>query len=82
VLDWLMPDLSGEHVLKLLRESQPTLPVVLISGYSTEALPSSGPHLTRVQKPMTLAQLRLAIQQVTGSHPADSALSAALRLKH
>lgn len=67
VVDWQMPGVSGEQVLKSLREVDPNLPMILISGYSTEDLASSDPHIIRLQKPMTLAQLREAVQSVTGA---------------
>jgi PAS domain S-box-containing protein len=66
VVDWQMPGLSGERVLKMLRELDPHLPMILISGYSTENLASADPQILRLQKPMTLAQLREAVQMVTG----------------
>jgi PAS domain S-box-containing protein len=65
VVDWQMPGLSGEQVLKLLREVDAELPLILISGYSTDDLASNDPHLIRLQKPMTLAQLQEAVRVVT-----------------
>lgn len=64
VVDWQMPGLSGEQVLKSLREQDPDLPMILISGYCTDDLSTSDAHLTRLQKPMTLGQLREAIRTV------------------
>lgn len=65
VLDWLMPGMSGERVLVELRKLAPEVPVVLISGYSAERLPSDLPHVVRLQKPMTLDQLRDAMRSIT-----------------
>jgi DNA-binding response OmpR family regulator len=66
VLDWLMPSLSGAEVLRELRRRDPVLPVILMSGYSADSLASSADeHLTRIQKPMTMAQLRAAVRSVS-----------------
>jgi PAS domain S-box-containing protein len=65
VLDWLMPGMSGERVLAELRKLAAELPVILISGYSAERLPSDLPHVLRLQKPMTLDQLRDAIRSIS-----------------
>jgi PAS domain S-box-containing protein len=73
VLDWLMPGISGEQVLKELRALDPALPVVLISGYSAEDLAIADERLVRVQKPMTLAQLREAARMVLSASEAAGA---------
>jgi PAS domain S-box-containing protein len=65
VLDWLMPGMSGERVLTELRKLASELPVIWISGYSAERLPSDLPHVLRLQKPMTLDQLRDAVRSVS-----------------
>jgi signal transduction histidine kinase/CheY-like chemotaxis protein len=67
VLDWLMPGLSGEQVLRALRELEPTLPVLLVSGYSAQDFESNDAYVARLQKPMTLGQLRAALRRLTGS---------------
>jgi PAS domain S-box-containing protein len=68
VVDWQMPGLSGDQVLKLLRELEPELPVILISGYSADDLAGNDPRLIRLQKPMTLAQLQEAVRVVTNDN--------------
>jgi two-component system, cell cycle sensor histidine kinase and response regulator CckA len=65
VLNWVTPELSGEQVFKALREIDPAMPVILISGYIMESLGAEEEHVARVQKPMTLAQLRDAVLAVT-----------------
>lgn len=69
VLDWIMPGFSGERVLKKLRELNPELPVILISGYSTEDLAAYDERVVCVQKPMTLAQMRTAVSSLLGDEP-------------
>jgi len=49
VMDWMMPGLSGEQMLKALRESAPELPVILISGYNAGELASNDQRVARVQ---------------------------------
>jgi PAS domain S-box-containing protein len=66
VLDWIMPGFSGERVLQILREFEPQMPVILISGYGTEDLATYDDHVICLQKPMTLAQLRDAAIEVLG----------------
>jgi DNA-binding response OmpR family regulator len=66
VLDWMMPGLSGEQVLRSLRAKNDALAVVLVSGLRAESLSSGDdPHLVSVQKPMTLAGLRTAVRSIT-----------------
>ena len=62
VLDWLMPGVSGEQVLRALREADPDLAVVLISGFSIEDLAVYDKRAARVQKPMSLGDLRAAVR--------------------
>jgi PAS domain S-box-containing protein len=66
VLDWIMPGFSGERVLQELRALEPTLPVVVISGYCTEDLTGYDQYMVCVQKPMTVAQLRDAVSGLLG----------------
>jgi PAS domain S-box-containing protein len=66
VLDWMMPGLSGEQVLRSLRAQNGVLAVVLVSGLRADSLASGDdPRLVSVQKPMTLAGLRSAVRAVT-----------------
>jgi PAS domain S-box-containing protein len=65
VLDWMMPGFSGEQFHKALRQLRPTLPVVLVSGYSLEEMAVDDPYVVRLQKPMTLNQLADAIRVLT-----------------
>lgn len=70
VLDWLMPGMPGEQVLRELRALQPTLPVLLVSGYSAqEFVPSDDAYLGRLQKPMSLQQLRDALRMILDDAP-------------
>ncbi|MCB9671080.1 MAG: response regulator [Alphaproteobacteria bacterium] len=63
VLDMTMPGMSGLETMTALRAIQPTLPIVLVSGYSEDEVPAldSGVFL---QKPYTLKQLTRALDEV------------------
>ena len=74
LLDWMMPVMSGEQVLNALREFAPCVPVILISGYGTENLATQDEYATRLQKPMTLAQLQDAIRGMSGLQGAQARL--------
>jgi PAS domain S-box-containing protein len=66
LLDWMMPGVSGEQVLRSLRAKDEVPAVVLVSGLRAESLASGDdPRLVSVQKPMTLADLRTAVRTVT-----------------
>ena len=65
VLDWMMPGLAGSEVLAALRAQQADLPVVLVSGLRADTLALDDARAVRVQKPMTLAELRAAVRTVS-----------------
>ena len=64
VLDWLMPGVSGEQVLGALREAEPDLAVILISGFSIEDPAAYDKRAARLQKPMTMDDLRAAARSL------------------
>lgn len=66
VLDMLMPQLSGEKVFFKLKELQPQVRVLLISGYSSEesvrnVLAHGG--IDFIQKPFTIEELSRKVRQ-------------------
>jgi DNA-binding NtrC family response regulator len=70
LLDQLMPGLSGMDVLDQIREANPNLPVVIMTGSMTEE--SAQEILKRgasdcLSKPFTPEQLREAIRKAAGS---------------
>jgi PAS domain S-box-containing protein len=65
VLDWMMPGLGGPDVLAALRAQRADVPVVLVSGLRADTLAVDDTHAVRVQKPMTLAELRAAVRAVS-----------------
>ncbi|MBY0229507.1 MAG: response regulator [Gemmataceae bacterium] len=70
LLDLTMPRMDGEQALAELRSLAPTLPVVLMSGYSEREVEErfAGQGLAGfVQKPFTRASLRVVLEQALGS---------------
>jgi CheY-like chemotaxis protein len=80
VTDHAMPGLTGSELARLIKQSWPTLPIILVTGYPE--LPTSEsqgfPWLT---KPYQRDDLAACIEQVTRDAPADNvvALDAARR---
>jgi CheY-like chemotaxis protein len=70
VLDLRMPEIDGRSVLRQLRTLQPSLPVVVFSGYGTQeveqAVLDEG-ATAFIQKEFSLHQLVLALQEVLPS---------------
>jgi CheY-like chemotaxis protein len=64
VLDWLMPEMPGDEVLRELRRRDRTLPVILMSGYGSDRLDHDDEHVVCLQKPMTLDELEAAVRRV------------------
>jgi DNA-binding NtrC family response regulator len=64
VVDQTMPDLSGEQLIAALREREPSLPVVLMSGYRRKQGAGAVDRLAFLQKPMTTDQLSAAVRTV------------------
>jgi signal transduction histidine kinase/CheY-like chemotaxis protein len=63
VTDQLMPGLSGTDLAVRLRERQPNLPVLIVSGYADlDSLSPSFPHLS---KPFRQAELSAALERMT-----------------
>jgi CheY-like chemotaxis protein len=61
VVDRIMPELSGDHLIQLFHELEPALPVVLVSGYSDRGPLRVDDRVAFVAKPMTLCDLQRAI---------------------
>jgi CheY-like chemotaxis protein len=67
VLDLTMPGRGGEEVLRTLRRLRPSIPVVLISGYSTDSIATSlaaDRRLCFVRKPFRGEDLVRAIDDL------------------
>ena len=65
VTDLRMPEMSGIQLVATLRQEQPQLPVVYMSGYSDETLDDVHNAMTTfVEKPFTIDTLVSSVQQV------------------
>jgi CheY-like chemotaxis protein len=70
ITDYLMPDGTGEELIKRLRERQPSLKVLIMTGHvamlDQEAFPwwMQERHLS---KPFSVGDLRLAVMQLIGA---------------
>ncbi len=79
LIDYVMPDCDGFEVLKAIREVKPSLPAIIMTGYSNErvvikALRSSVADY--IKKPLSLAYLRRRLSEILGGkwnyeHPAN-----------
>ena len=66
ILDQSMPDMEGREVYEKLRETRPDLPVLISSGYNTDAMKTmfpADPRLDYIQKPYRFSQLIHAINK-------------------
>jgi PAS domain S-box-containing protein len=65
VTDQLMPGLSGTDLAVRLQETQPALPVLIVSGYADlDSLSPSFPHLS---KPFRQAELATALEKLAAN---------------
>jgi CheY-like chemotaxis protein len=71
VSDAIMPDLSGIELLVELKRLQPTLPVILVSGYGGPALQAQALNAGAVAvltKPLAAAELARCLAEVFAAH--------------
>jgi CheY-like chemotaxis protein len=71
VVDVKMPGVSGLAVLRALRESQPRLPVILLTGHGSASDGEDGVKLGAAAylfKPVKLADLIEAMTKATSAH--------------
>gem|GEM_PF-2267722 len=72
VVDLVMPETDGLATVKLLRDIEPTLPVVISSGYAAESVANdvrSLPRSTFLQKPFALDDLTAVVAATIQAHP-------------
>ena len=63
VSDYLMPGMNGVDLIRHVRELAPSIPAMLISGYSTIA-EGSGAELARLAKPFRQSDLARSVAQL------------------
>ena len=67
VTDMMMPKMSGDELILALRGIRRDLPVMIISSYHNKgSLPKELENILKVSKPVSLADLATALQQVIG----------------
>jgi DNA-binding response OmpR family regulator len=62
VVDLILPKVNGRELAEALRQRQPALPVVLMSGYLSQRDLMPGPPSTFLQKPMMPAVVVNAVE--------------------
>jgi FixJ family two-component response regulator len=63
VSDILMPDLDGVVMTQRMRKVDPTVPVIFVSGFSTETVPQ-GDGSIFVKKPFVITDLQNALKEL------------------
>jgi YesN/AraC family two-component response regulator len=69
IIDYALPDSDGFEVLKTLRKTNPTLPAIIMTGYSDEDVVIKAIRATvadYIKKPLSLAYLRMRISEILG----------------
>ena len=73
VSDVVMPEMDGPTLLKELRQRNPALKIIFVSGYAEEAFAKSLPQnddrkqFSFLAKPFTLKQLVGAVKETMGA---------------
>jgi len=67
--DQLMPGITGTQLMRRARQRRPTMPMLLMSGFS-EFTESESEAVTRLSKPFTQLQLATAIRRAATATPA------------
>lgn len=69
IVDQAMPEMSGGHLARLIKERSPTTPIILLTGFG-RAMQWDGARPPEVDvvvaKPITLNELREAVREVMG----------------
>jgi two-component system cell cycle sensor histidine kinase/response regulator CckA len=71
--DLVMPGMSGKALAQRMRERQPDLPVLYLSGFTSESVgeaPPGGPRHRFLAKPYTAGELLSAIAALSGNRDA------------
>lgn len=74
ITDYLMPVTNGMDLLKAVRRSNPTLPVIMMTGYADTRLVIEAINNQIsgfIEKPFSLQQLIYEIARVTNSSPKE-----------
>ena len=75
ISDMVMPGMSGLELRQRLRELRPTVPVLLMSGYSEEAITRLGslePVRPLIEKPFTVHGILAMVQDALTAEAPDA----------
>lgn len=67
VTDVMMPGINGAQLVARMKEGGRHIPVVFISGFTSEVVIAEGPGVTFLQKPFALAELTGAVREALDS---------------
>lgn len=71
VSDVVMPYMGGQELIRRIREQCPTIPCILMSGYTEDALDSAPASVEFLEKPFTPASLLERVARALGRAPAE-----------
>ncbi len=69
LLDLTMPNLDGRELYKLVRESMPQLPIIIMSGYTSQTamdLMTDGGPTSFIQKPFSVDAIKEKLMALLG----------------
>ena len=72
VTDMIMPEMTGRELASRLRERQPALPTLFVTGYDADMVGEGGhlpPCTDALTKPFSRAQLTAAVRRLLGTPP-------------
>jgi CheY-like chemotaxis protein/AraC-like DNA-binding protein len=76
LLDWRLPDMTGEAILRAIRSAGLAIPVIVLTGYfrhgEREAALAAGANVFE-RKPLRIATLLLAIERLLEAAPTSTA---------
>jgi YesN/AraC family two-component response regulator len=81
IIDYILPDRDGFEVLRLLRDKEPTLPAIIITGHSNENLVINAirKHVADyIKKPMNLSYLKKRLSEIFSNEHDREGVAASL----
>jgi DNA-binding NtrC family response regulator len=69
ITDYRMPKMNGDELLNRLRQNQPDLPAIIVSGYSGTITPNLHHHTRIFPKPVEMTKLLNCLQRLLNERP-------------